>query len=95
MTQEKGEVLVMVRMPIGITRHYGITSKRRKNSSRKIRAGSDMCNPRRLTRREMLGFTKWKRELEREDIKQFGDVLKRPLSAYHDLYRIYLDKEKQ
>jgi hypothetical protein len=41
----------------------------------------------------MLGFAKWKRELESEDLKQFGGVVKRPISAYHDLYRIYLDNK--
>lgn len=53
-----------------------------------------MCYPRKLTRREMLGFVKWKRELEQEDVKEFGEVVERPLTACHDLYRIYLDKQR-
>ncbi|AUR94663.1 hypothetical protein NVP1197A_25 [Vibrio phage 1.197.A._10N.286.54.F2] len=92
--QDKAAVLAMVRAKTGTTRHCGITSKRRKNSSRKIRMGSDMCSPRKLTRREMLGFAKWKRDIDKEDINEFGEVVKRPISAYHDLYRIYLDKGK-
>ena len=52
-----------------------------------------MCAPRRLTRREMLGFIKWKREFEIEDVRMFGSIVKRPLSIYHDLYRIYLDNK--
>lgn len=54
-----------------------------------------MCNPRRLTRKEMLGFPKWKKELHKEDIREFGEIVKRPPSAYQDLYRIYLDKNNQ
>ena len=42
----------------------------------------------------MLGFPKWKRELEEEDVKELGSVVKRPLSALHDLYRIYIDYGK-
>lgn len=42
----------------------------------------------------MLGFVKWKQELNEEDIKEFGKVVERPISAYHDLYRIYLDNNK-
>jgi hypothetical protein len=53
-----------------------------------------MCNPRKLTRREMFGFSAWKRGMDKEDIKEFGEVVKRPLSSYHDLYRIYLDSNK-
>lgn len=53
-----------------------------------------MCVPRRLTRREMLGFIKWKNELHEEDIREFGEVITRSPSAYQDLYRIYLDKNK-
>ena len=51
-----------------------------------------MCNPRRLTRKEMYGFTKWKEALHKEDIREFGEIVKRPDSAYIELYRIYLDK---
>ena len=47
-----------------------------------------MCNPRRLTKKEMLGFPKYKRYLDNEDIAKFGELIKRPLSAYHDLYRM-------
>ena len=53
-----------------------------------------VCNPRKLTRREMLGFPKWKRELEAEDVRKVGSVVKRPLSVLHDIYRIYLDYGK-
>lgn len=53
-----------------------------------------MCNPRRLTRKEMLGFPKWKRDLQKEDELLFGSVVKRPDSAYIELYRIYLDKQR-
>jgi hypothetical protein len=54
-----------------------------------------MCNPRRLTRREMFGFTKWKDELHKEDVKEFGEIVKRPSSAYHELYRAYLDSNRK
>lgn len=53
-----------------------------------------MCSPRRLTEMEMIGFPKWKMQLEAEDVKEFGEVVKRPLSAYHELYRMFLDKKQ-
>ena len=53
-----------------------------------------MCVPRCLTQKEMLGFNKWKRELAEEDIKLFGEEIKRLHSAYLHLYSIYLDKFK-
>jgi len=53
-----------------------------------------MCNPRRLTRKEMLLFSKWKKELQAEDIKEFGSVVNRHDEAYQELYRIYLDKNR-
>lgn len=53
-----------------------------------------MCNPRRLTRREMLGFVKWKRELEEEDVKELGVPLKRTPEHLHLLYTIYLNHNR-
>lgn len=49
-----------------------------------------MCSPRKLTRKEMLGFLSFRRALEKEDIRELGSVVSRPLSALHELYRIYL-----
>lgn len=52
-----------------------------------------MCVKRRLTRKELLLFPKWKKQLEEEDIKEFGEVVNRSNDAYFDLYRIYLSNK--
>jgi len=52
-----------------------------------------MCSPRKLTRKEMFGFLRFRRDLEQEDLRELGCVVERPLSALHELYRIYLDSK--
>lgn len=37
----------------------------------------------------MSPFIEWKRELQDEDIAEFGSVVKRSDEAYHLLYEIY------
>lgn len=51
-----------------------------------------MCIPRKLTLKEMHGFNKWVKELHEEDVKLFGEIVKRPESALKLLYISYLDK---
>lgn len=34
-------------------------------------------------------FSEWKEALHKEDIWEFGRIVKRPESAYFELYRIY------
>ncbi|AUR90657.1 hypothetical protein NVP1149O_03 [Vibrio phage 1.149.O._10N.286.55.A12] len=37
----------------------------------------------------MSPFSKWKQELQDEDIQEFGAVINRPDGAYYLLYEIY------
>lgn len=54
-----------------------------------------MCYPRNLTSKEMDGYSKWKQELIHEDIREFGEEVKRDEKAYLFLYRMYLDYGKE
>jgi hypothetical protein len=44
-----------------------------------------------LVDEKVCGFIEWKIGLHQEDIQQFGSIVKRPVSAYMQLYKIYLE----